>query len=283
QGAGREAMRRLLDQARPLIDWLWEIETAEKPADTPERKAAIRKALRDRAFLIVEKSVQAAYLDELDARFNRAFRPQRYEKGRFDRDRPGGQGRDFGKGRGFGPAGGAQGPRADGQVDVLRLRAWQALLAAPVNHPRLLPDLVEPLSALDLPSGSELDNVRTVLLGLCGDADGPEETPAVVAALERAGLGAAVERIRARPVYMLHAFAAPEADEVTAERGWRQLVEVLSRRTVAAEIAAAGRQFVAEPTERNWVYLAALKQAGQTHDDDDLEDGPKPVSAFPAG
>jgi DNA primase len=275
QGAGPEAMRRLVDRARPLIDWLWEIETADKPADTPERRTAIRKTLRDRAFQIAEKSVQAAYLDELDARFNKAFRPQRQARGRAGANRDaGGPGR-----RGFGEGGPrADGPRADGQVDVLRLRAWQALLAAPINHPRILTDIVEPLSALALPPGSELDGVRTVLLGLCTLDQVPEAAAAVAAAVEGAGLGAALARICARPVYMLHAFAAPAADDLAALHGWRRLAEVLSRQGVASEIAAAARQFAAEPTERNWAYLEALKRVGQA-DDDGLDDQPASATA----
>ncbi len=165
---------------------------------------------------------------------------------------------------------------------MLRLRAWEALLAAPVNHPRILPDIVEPLSALALPPGSELDGVRTVLLGLCTLDDVPEEADAVAAALERAGLGAVLARIRARPVYMLHAFAAPAADDLTALHGWRRLWDVLSRQGVASEIAAAARQFAAEPTERNWAYLEALKQAGQD-DVEDIDDAPAPLPASSTG
>src|SRR5205085_4839092 len=42
---GADAVRRVLDLARPLADVIWELETDGKPADTPERQASIKAAL----------------------------------------------------------------------------------------------------------------------------------------------------------------------------------------------------------------------------------------------
>ena len=40
---GADAIRRVLELARPLADVLWDMETEGKPADTPERRASIQQ------------------------------------------------------------------------------------------------------------------------------------------------------------------------------------------------------------------------------------------------
>ena len=45
RGRGAEAIRRVLELARPLADVIWDLETEGKPADTPERRASIRRAV----------------------------------------------------------------------------------------------------------------------------------------------------------------------------------------------------------------------------------------------
>ncbi|MCH9020554.1 MAG: DNA primase [Proteobacteria bacterium] len=42
---GAQALREALAQARPLADLLWEIETRDRPIDTPERRAGVKKRL----------------------------------------------------------------------------------------------------------------------------------------------------------------------------------------------------------------------------------------------
>src|SRR5580704_8620102 len=70
---GPDAIRRVLELARPLADVLWELETDGKPADTPERRAAIRTELRKKADEIADPTVKSAYRQEFDERFNKAF------------------------------------------------------------------------------------------------------------------------------------------------------------------------------------------------------------------
>ncbi|MEJ8559932.1 DNA primase [Yoonia sp. GPGPB17] len=59
QGAG--AMQRLLDQAIPMVQLLWRRETEGKNFDSPERKAALDKALRDKIKLIQDPSIRNHY------------------------------------------------------------------------------------------------------------------------------------------------------------------------------------------------------------------------------
>lgn len=59
QGAG--AMQKLLDQAIPMVQLLWQRETEGKVFDSPERKAALDKALREKIKLIQDPSIRSHY------------------------------------------------------------------------------------------------------------------------------------------------------------------------------------------------------------------------------
>jgi len=58
---GRGAMQKLLDAAIPMVELLWKRETDGKVFDSPERKAALDKALREKIKLIADPSIRAHY------------------------------------------------------------------------------------------------------------------------------------------------------------------------------------------------------------------------------
>ncbi len=72
---GPDAIRRVLELARPLADVIWELETEGKPADTPERRASIKAALLARVGTIADGSVQSYYRSEMIERLDKAHRP----------------------------------------------------------------------------------------------------------------------------------------------------------------------------------------------------------------
>ncbi len=58
---GRQAMQGLIDAAIPMVQLLWQRETDGKVFDSPERKAALDKALRDKIKLIKDPSIRSHY------------------------------------------------------------------------------------------------------------------------------------------------------------------------------------------------------------------------------
>ncbi len=58
---GREAMQTLLDNAIPMVQLLWRRETDGKVFDSPERKAALDKVLREKIKLIADPSIRSHY------------------------------------------------------------------------------------------------------------------------------------------------------------------------------------------------------------------------------
>ena len=63
--AGPGAMGALLDQARPLVDLLWARETEGQLFDSPERKAALDKRMRDAVARIPDEATRRHYEDAI--------------------------------------------------------------------------------------------------------------------------------------------------------------------------------------------------------------------------
>ena len=59
QGAG--ALQKLLDGAMPMVNLLWQRETEGRVFDSPERKAALDKSLREKIRLIKDPSIRSHY------------------------------------------------------------------------------------------------------------------------------------------------------------------------------------------------------------------------------
>ncbi len=88
EGAG--AVKAVLDAAMPMVQLLWRQETEGRVFDSPERKAALEKALQERIGKIADPSLRHHYAQEIKDLRWQLFRPQRSPaKGR------GGQRRDW--------------------------------------------------------------------------------------------------------------------------------------------------------------------------------------------
>src|SRR5262249_20874794 len=143
RGRGTEAIRRLLDLARPLADVVWDIETEGKPADTPERRALIRRAVSRRVGEIADPTVREYYKRDMQQRLDKAHAP------------PGGVWRpafrrQFRRGmQDPAPfAAGAAARRASADLDTSRQE--RALLGALIERPALLHTLAEELAHLPI-------------------------------------------------------------------------------------------------------------------------------------
>lgn len=75
QGPG--AMEKLLDNATPLLDFLWSYERDLKPLSSPESKAGLKARLMEHVDTIEDRDIQALYRRELLDRFSAFAFPQR--------------------------------------------------------------------------------------------------------------------------------------------------------------------------------------------------------------
>ncbi|WP_407492835.1 DNA primase [Pseudooceanicola sp. MF1-13] len=74
---GAEAMQKIIDGAFPLVDLLWREATEGKTFDSPERKAALDRDLREKIKRIPDQSLRRHYGDAIKELRYQLFRPQR--------------------------------------------------------------------------------------------------------------------------------------------------------------------------------------------------------------
>ncbi len=79
---GPAAVQAVLDAAMPMVKLLWQRETEGKVFDSPERKAALDKVLRDKIKLIRDPSIRSHYGQEIKDLRWQLFRPQRQSQNR---------------------------------------------------------------------------------------------------------------------------------------------------------------------------------------------------------
>ncbi len=168
RAGGTAAMQALLDQAQPLVHLLWRRETEGRVFDSPERKAALDKALRDAIRRIPDPSLRKHYADEVNRLRWDLFRGARpagarqggyAQRGRFARGLP--QGAMPGTRASLLAATGAQ------VEDRMREAVIMAVL---LSHPHLVPEFEGDLEELHC---AEADHARLRDAILAAAADPP--------------------------------------------------------------------------------------------------------------
>lgn len=258
---GREAMREVLDKARPLVDQVWSMETTGRTFDTPERRARLEQRLRDVAGRIADATVRRHYRDAFFERGQRLFgrpAPRGPRAGRLASDNlrlsPGGRGRGFASAQGpaLAPAPLPAGREGRG----LRQRI---LLATLINHLSLLDEVAEELGSLGFADG-QLDRLRQEIINVASlhpDIDSAR----LKAHLEERNLAAVVDRLLDPALYALAPFARPEAEEDEALGGWRHVLALVRRETAKGEIESAATALATDLTEDNWNrFLVRLEE-----------------------
>ncbi len=259
---GVDAMRSVLKLARPLSDVVWDMDTEGKPADTPERRASIQRAVEKRVEEIADPMVRDYYRTEMRNRLNRMRRPEQPAW------RPGERRPFRGSAEAAAPfAAGAAARRAG--IDMDGGRHQRVLVGALIDRPAMLHVLAEELHRLPIDDNPELDRLRTSLLdalslmpsGVDPAADEavegelPLEAQLIADHLERNGLGnaAANALARAREV-----FRDKDADAWMAR--WRRMAAFLGRRKQDSQEVEELRAEMAEGglTDENLQHARAI-------------------------
>lgn len=95
KSAGKGAFQKLIEAALPMVQLLWQRETEGRVFDSPERKAALDKALREKIMLIKDPSIRSHYGQEIKDLRWQLFRPKKSGstpvargKGKWDKTPP---------------------------------------------------------------------------------------------------------------------------------------------------------------------------------------------------
>ena len=181
---GPAAMRKLIDEALPMVRLLWRRETEGRVLDSPERKAALDKALRAAVARIRDPSIRAHYGEEIRALRWELFRPPRPAFA--------------GRGRRAGPAHpGAPMPSTRQSLlvsageDIAGHLREAVILATLLAHPALIEEVAGRLEALEC-RDPDHDALRAALLAH------PDADPETLRAAVEGALGAGpLERLAA--------------------------------------------------------------------------------------
>lgn len=275
---GAAAMIDRLEAARPLDQVVWDMESAGKPLDSPERIAGLEARLEARAFAIPEKKVQYQYLAAFRTRLREAqWQARQAKRGQAQRGSGGGFGARYGQ-KPYGQRGVGAGARFgdDGAgsastsnlhliaalpADAPQRRREQALLGTLIRRWAMLDEFGEVLGTLEF-SDPDLDRLRQELLTLYAAA--PDlDSDSARRHLKDVGCGAALEAAFA-PDATIHAVSRVHIEDGSggdAESGETIGKDDRSARAGVIELiqgirlAEAQRRYRDDPSEENFARL----------------------------
>jgi DNA primase len=270
RAGGKAAVGEVLAAARPLVDMLWTREVEAGPLDTPERRAAFERRLKEPLGQIRDETTRKHYRREMEERLAQLFAsaaPARPERGRvlqFPRGRGG-------KGAWQQPAPWASGPlKASTNLSQSRLMSARRgedareafILLALACHPGLILRCADEIAELAL-DGPAAERFRQALLSAALD-DGLDETEL----RERL----AQPRVREAHVHLMAVTGPAErlklaqgADPESVFDSIRQAIVLHQRaRTLHSELKAAERALADEATEANFAWIKDVKARLET-------------------
>jgi DNA primase len=224
RSGGPAAMRTVLDEARSLVDALWDTTLRDRPRDTPEQRAGIRRALDEAVATIADKTCQGLYRQEIRTRWDEAF-PWRTGFGAAKGRAKGGDGRV----PGVKPSS-IRSRRA--QLNRLRDRL---LLGAVLVRPELWDEVSAHLTEAALPEAGE--QALKVFVQECLEADSGLDAPGLWLHLDRRGLAGAATSLLNLTVARVPRLKHQDAEEARAQV--RELLLLDHRLAMEGEIAAA--------------------------------------------
>ncbi len=272
---GPAAIESVLKLARPLSDVIWDMETEGKPTDTPERRAALQRALQQRVDQIADPVVRDYYSSDMKARLNKMR--QADGQGWWGTGGGGqpGQRRPF---RG-GQPGAPVAPFPPGtasrtaHIEPAGARQVWALLGALVERPTMLHQLQDEVWRLPIANQDAarlqrglLDALSLLPEGVDPAADDavagteagstPLEAGVIADHLRRNGLSEIAETAREKA---LKVFRTDPTDAGGWTDQWRRAAKHLMQQTGRPEeLKHAEAAFAENPSEENWQHLQSI-------------------------
>lgn len=238
---GAEAFSKLLEQAHPLSDWIWQNIAENQPAQTPEQKALIHKNIDDLLDTIQDPKVQSFYKNDFK---NRLFFWNRKTK---------------------------KSPPSVGSSKISRPknalhRQEKLLLLSCFDFPQILPDIHELLAQLSF-SQPEHTQLQDFLLSYFHEQR-PLEKPTVIAYLKTTGINAAPVVLTASDQSYDFCDTTEVSDILAA---WIQIFELYQMRTTERqELSYAKHHFSETLSADAWTQFKKIKERFfQLHEEKD--------------
>ncbi|MDF1793401.1 MAG: DNA primase [Thalassobaculaceae bacterium] len=268
---GKKAVRDLIATAIGLADFLWASELTASPTNTPERRAAFFKRMRDLVREVADQTVQLTYRDHMEARIEAVRRPQ---------------GRDQGRNQGWGKShGGQQRGRAGDRIRggrwapppppepvgsrtararvgaVLPRRQQQVILATFVHHPGLLDELGEVLATLAL-DDPFLDKLRRQILEINADDPGLD-AEGLRDHLMSSGYSDTVDGLLSDDALHHAGFARKGASHTDARQGLAELLGRFAGPLLREQLFDAQQEYGQTFSDASWQRMLSLQSTLQ--------------------
>jgi DNA primase len=251
---GPDALKTAIDEARPLIDVLWEREKALEPLDDPDRRAGFRKRIRQLVAKIDDGDVKAEYRAEFDRRIDALF-----QTAKTSPRRAGGNWRP-GASR-FGPPPGPSGALKQARKGDRAHPMARQLLIACIEFPEIAEAETETLAEMGF---GPLDSLRDAILDAClsGEVwpDGGLRD-----ALRQRGFGPELARLSPDRAPMRASLGGEDADAQSRVEAWRRLSASYMERVahdarIAEERARQADVFEQGDPQAFQTFLAAVRR-----------------------
>ncbi len=277
RSGGKAAIADVLAEARPLVDMLWTREVEAGPLDTPERRAAFERRLKEPLGQIRDETTRKHYRREMDERLAQLFAsaaPARAER------REGGYPR--GRGQGSGAARGGRGGfpqvspwsvgplKASSQLTRTKIMARGRgedtreafILLALASHPALILRCADEIADLAL-DGPAAERFRQALLDAA--MEGVLDEEALATRLHQPRVQEAQAQLMAVTGPAERLKLAQAADPESVFDSIRQAIVLHHRaRTLHSELKAAERALADEATEANFAWIKDVKARLET-------------------
>ena len=273
---GANGFRERLNAARPLVDVLWEREIDARPLDTPERRAALRRHLRELTKSIADPDVRGAYGAELAQRLDEQFQPSRGAQGRGERSQEFQRRNSAGQRRGQGfryvaPA--APSPRLKQRGAPSAWVREAVLVLAAVNHPALVDRQESAFFDLDLADPGLKTLLSEVLSAL--SMDHGLDSAGLKSHLSQTGAAGALERVVNDAELLKNKFLRPDAEIDEVEQGFKTSLALHHvESNLKQEVARSASQIFTDGDE-GWkaAHTATLEAMASTRDDENAPGG----------
>lgn len=271
RSGGKPAVAEVIGSAKPLVDMLWAREFEASQLDTPERRAAFERRLKEPLGLIRDEATRRHYRREIDERLGQLFAPPQQD--RFEGRRHNGFSGGARGGRGF--------QRGQDRPPLSLVRPSPQLTSSPLmqrrhgenpreafillalaSHPELVMRCVDEIAELAL-DGPAAERFRQALLDAA--IDGAFDQDVFGRRLEQGRVAEAQAALLAvtQPAERLK--LAQTADPESVFDSIRQALVLHHRaRTLHSELKAAERALADEPTEANFAWMKDVKARLET-------------------
>lgn len=265
KSGGKGAMESILNEARPLIDVIWEGALTGRTLRTPEDRASFIGNLRQRVGRIGHETLRQLYLDEVGKRIDALLRPQPTQQS------------------GQRPATGQKSRWGNKQSQELstpllhrrqppnaRAGREMALLALMLRYPTLFNDFGEDFATISF-NQSFLEAIRQQLVDLLAD-DSHEPLDATEVYRHLSRLATEDTSVGYRPGHLddilsstaLHArLAAPDQTLDQVRLGWKSIRNMQLQERLQSDIQRASRTYAENATDENFNRLLALRSQAE--------------------